>query len=500
MASAEKSAEADRPVVAVSKTESAQLLFQAAADGDAEKVKHLISKGIDVNTKGTFDLPPLLGAVGEGHVEIVKVLLENGANVGVGDCCYTPLYYAIWEDPAGIETAKALISAGADVNAPPKPKGADYGLLDYAVLYERQDMVRILIKAGADVNAEYVGGLTPLHHALRLADADMAKLFVGTGVEVPAFHNAILEGNLAEVKQLVESGTDVDTPDRSGWTPARWAVCMGQKAVVEYLLNQGADPTGKVHGTLTGGGNKFGDETLLHQASKLGSTEIAKALIANGAQVDAKGERAYTPLQDAAKWGREEVAKLLIANGADVNYIAAKDGAFPLRGAAGMGHEAIVELLIANGAKVGRGDDGGRTALHVAAHRRHSGTIDILVAHGADVNAVSQNGTPLHFAANPTRMSGEFTRRWDRETAETVQKLLDHGADVGAKHPQHGGTPLYEVIRTQERYRHRTAEVLIVAGADVNATDNDGRSLLSLAKEMGHAEVIELLLKHGAKE
>jgi len=481
MAKAEKSGVDMKPAVTENEEQLAQLFYQAAIDGDIEQVRLLISKGADVNKTGAIGWTPLLGAVNEGHVQVVKLLLENGADVDVGDGWYTPLYYPIWDDNIDIEMIKTLISSGADVNTHPKEESNTP--LFYAVLYRRPDIAKILIEAGADVNAEIKEGLTPLRIALQNADADMVKQFVGTGIRIPVFHKAILEGNLTKVKQLFEDGMDVDTPDKFGWTPAYWAVSAGQKEVTVYLLSQAIDINAKTQD----------GHTLLHQASKAGMLEMVASLIAKGAEVDAKSDDGSTPLQNAARAGQEAVVRLLIAKGADVNT-ASNDGRHPLGDAALAGHEAIVKLLLANGAKVNLGAEGRGSAVHAAAFGGHSSILDIVIANGADVNTVSRNGTPLHQAASPL---GSNTKAMDNRSARMVEKLLTHGAEVDAKHPRQGSTPLYGAVT---RGRYRTAEVLIAAGANVNATDNEGKTLLSLAKEAGHAEIIELLLKHGAKD
>ena len=479
MAKAEKSGVDNKPTVTEDEEQLAQLFYQVAADGDIEQVKLLISKGADVNAEGTRGWTPLLGAVNKGHVQMVKVLLENGANVDVGDDWYTPLYYPIWEGDK--EMVKTLISGGADVNT--EPKEGDYRPLVYAVWYRHPDIVKILIEAKANVNAEDESEWTALRHALKRADADMAKQFIGTGVKISAFHNAILVGNLAKVKQLVESGMDVDTKDKFGWTPTYWALSAGQKELFEYLLNKGADVNAKTDAGCT----------LLHQASTAGFVEIVKSLIAKGVEVDAKPDSGNTPLKIAAGAGHKEIVKLLIANGAVVN-VTAKNGTHPLGDAAVASHEEVVKLLLASGAKINLQPEDKLmcgTALHAAARGGHIAILDLFIANSADVNAVCKHGTPLHLAvASRTEME-------DKRSVEIIEKLLAHGADVNAKSPSRGRTPLHQAA---ERGRYKLAERLIAAGADVSATDKKGHTPLWYAEDKGRTEIVELLRKYGAKE
>jgi len=58
-------------------------------------------------------------------------------------------------------------------------------------------------------------------------------------------------------------------------------------------------------------------------------------------------------------------------------------------------------------------------------------------------------------------------------------------------------TPLHEACSTGQK---DVVELLIAKGADMNAKNNKGQAALSLAKEQGHEEIVELLRKHGARD
>jgi ankyrin repeat protein len=317
-----------------------------------------------------------------------------------------------------------------------------------------------------------------LHYAIKEAQADVARQFIGAGVKISPFQNAVLEGDLAEVSQIVEGGTDVDTRDKFGWTPTYWALSAGQKEIAEYLLSKGADITARTNEGCT----------LLHQASKAGLVDIARQLIAKGADVNASTtEVGKQPLADAAGCGHEDIVRLLIAKGADVNATFNR-GRHALGDATQAGHENVVKLLLASGAEVNLHSESRGGALHAAARFGHATILDLLIANGADVNLNAIRGTPLHRAAYGLAKSK------DDKCAEMAKKLLAKGADVNVKDPQQGRTPLHVAV---DRGRYKTAEVLIAAGADVNAADNEGKTLLALAQ--GNARMVELLRRHGAK-
>jgi cytochrome c len=163
-------------------------------------------------------------------------------------------------------------------------------------------------------------------------------------------HDAVKEGDIAKVKQLIASGENVNQNQRSLGTP-------------------------------------------LHQASLWGNSELAELLIAHGANVNADNKIFGTPLYMAARKGNSAVAAVLIAHSADVGA-RWTDGTTPLHAAAEGGHAGVVDLLIAHGADVNaRSSDtavkkgfpghAGYPALHSAAIKDHHDIVDLLRAYGA---------------------------------------------------------------------------------------------------------------------
>jgi Ankyrin repeats (3 copies)/Domain of unknown function (DUF3471) len=94
-------------------------LSAAARKGDAATVNRLLDEGIDVNTKFRYGVTALFYACDHGHVDVVKILLDRGADPNVKDTFYgmTPLIMAVSpaqkKRPAHTEIAKLLIKKGA---------------------------------------------------------------------------------------------------------------------------------------------------------------------------------------------------------------------------------------------------------------------------------------------------------------------------------------------------------------------------------------------------
>jgi hypothetical protein len=104
------------------------------------------------------------------------------------------------------------------------------------------------------------------------------------------------------------------------------------------------------------------DWTPLHKTAYYNKPEVAKVLLANGAQVNVRGNDGMTPLHRAAEHNKPEVAKVLLANGAQVN-VRGNDGMTPLHRAAEHNKPEVAKVLLANGAQVNVRDKYGRTAL-----------------------------------------------------------------------------------------------------------------------------------------
>jgi ankyrin repeat protein len=208
---------------------------------------------------------------------------------------------------------------------------------------------------------------------------------------------------------------------------------------VQALLAKGADPNAR-------NGLEF---TPIYIAAASHQTDVMQALLKAGA--DNAAQTTYgTPLSFAAMGGNVDGAKLLLGQGVKCD-IPRTDGLTPLMLAANIGVTPIVADLIERKVNVDSQDQGGETALALAARGGYLDTATVLVAAGADVNLDDAQGeTPLMQAA----MAGH---------GDVVGLLLSHGA-----HP--------------------------------NATDGSGRTALILSASYGdYPDVIKALRKGGAK-
>lgn len=231
----------------------------AARKGNLSQVKALLESEPDIEERNTLASKVLYSASATDHTEIVKFLLENGANVNGLDG-WTPLHGA-----------------------------AGHG---------RVKVVKILLANGADVNRCGRGklGVTPLYLATARGKLGATPLYL-----------AKARDKKEVMRVLLENGADPDIKCESGVTPLLRAVLDEQSEIADILLFYGADIN---HENVNRG-------TALHVAVALDRPEMAKYLLSKGADVDAEIGLGYTPLHSSAYCNRLVIARLLLEHGAD---------------------------------------------------------------------------------------------------------------------------------------------------------------------------------------
>ena len=183
-----------------------------------KEIKHLIDLGVCVDAKDRSGNTALHWASGNGHADVVELLIGKGVKVGVrngrGETPLSCVIRSCWRD---IEKAKAiieaLIKAGADINAKNKDGNT---ALHWVSECGHADVVKLLINAGADINAKNKDGDTALHRVSERGHADVVKL-------------------------LIKEGAKVGVRNKEGEKPLSRAVDNGHTKVVNMLLDKDKD-------------------------------------------------------------------------------------------------------------------------------------------------------------------------------------------------------------------------------------------------------------------
>ena len=191
--------------------------------------------------------------------------------------------------------------------------------------------------------------------------------------EINALTLAASKGDIKDVRLILERGANfLNLPGAESRTALQWASKNGHGAVVQMLLDHGADVN--LECALSG--------TALHTASSQGHSAIVEILLCNGADVNAINLACETPLHLAADQGYHTITQLLLICGADVNH---KDGysGTALYAACYKGHKEVAELLLINGADVNSICGYFSSALQAAKLQGYNGVVDLLKAAGA---------------------------------------------------------------------------------------------------------------------
>jgi ankyrin repeat protein len=295
------------------------------------------------------------------------------------------------------------------------------------------------------------------------------------------FLNAIKNGDIERIKKLISQGANVNAKDNKGMTPLHEAAYYGRRQVAKVLIAEGAN----VNATDTAG------QTPLHIAANFGAKFVPELLLANGAQVNARDNSGNTPLHDAAGWWcvKQDLLELLLAKGADVNA-RNEAGQTPLHRVSmirrqGTRIEIPAEVLLAHGAEVDAKDKSGNTPIHFAIKNGHGKLIDLLLSKGAIISK-DDNLLPYEEAS--------LNAVWSNH-ADVLKVLLDHGADVNAA-DRWGWSLLH--YATWEGNADMT-KMLLEKGANPNNVEREyGQTPLHRAALRSRKTVAEMLLDHGA--
>ncbi|NUQ22521.1 MAG: ankyrin repeat domain-containing protein [Saprospiraceae bacterium] len=271
---------------------------------------NMLEKGGDATVQDTAGNTLIHYASINGDTLLLRRLLKNETNINIANHQgLTPLHISI-KNKQTFE-AKWLIGQGADIHAKTK---ADVTPLLMTAQYGLLEMFDYLLSLGADLSATSKLGLNALHYAAA-------------------------NGHLEIAKPLLARGFALDALTHDHETPLLLALTLKQDTMAIFLLEAGADPRIASKNGLT----------PLHEAAKNGYSEAAIAMMAKGADINAKTpEMQITPLHFAIVGKHTAMANLLVAKGADVNFVSGIGTPFWVANL--FDQEEILDSLLAHGA------------------------------------------------------------------------------------------------------------------------------------------------------
>lgn len=227
----------------------------------------------------TLSAQDLMTAIESKNYEQVERLLQTGSKVNKPNReGQYPLWHAVWNNDG--EMVRLLIRYGADVNQKFKAKKAGISCLHIASQEGFLNIVQILVENGAGVDEKGAGNQTALRVAARNGRTDIVKYLMEKGAEIDTrgddqatpLEAAAGKGHMDIVEMLLAAGANINHQDKDRDTPLGEAAYNGQEAMVKYLLEKGADASLK---------NKEG-YTAADRARLAGQNKIADLLRALG--------------------------------------------------------------------------------------------------------------------------------------------------------------------------------------------------------------------------
>ena len=264
-----------------------------------------------------------------------------------------PLLHWAWI-AGDVEFAANLIQQGVDIErvATGDRRQAGQTALHTAAAFGSAQLVSLLLRHGANVNAATPQGITPLNLAISGRRRAAVRLLTRSpGVDLDAaeddgrtaLHFAAAAGSHSIVRLLLEHGADPNTRSVFGESPLHHAADHGNVGLVDVLIDHGADPharTSQLH-------------TPAHAPAQLNHAHVLQRLLARGADPNLGDDDLWTPLRTAAEYGSKESVIVLLDGGADINALDEVDWT-PLDAAIAFDEEEVAEILRSRGGKHGR--------------------------------------------------------------------------------------------------------------------------------------------------
>lgn len=447
-------------------------LLNAVQGGHLRILRLLLKRGADPKKEGNGSA--LLYAVLRKNTDMVRLLLKNGANPNKNEksmaMAGTPLAVACgWNDQndwylaqltrqlsmeqsiqfMAQQQAARFSQTHQQSHAARNPNVTFSSFTTAIPAYNKQEIsnsgsleiVKLLLKYGADPNTVGGSGNT-------------------------ALMNAAEGGDISIIKFLVGHGADINKARKDGVTALILAVRGNHEDAALYLLKHGANCKASTRGVM--------GRDVLGEAAIKGNIDIVQSVVncAGPSSINAA-------LEQVATWGgSSQILRLLFNRGADLHKIGDNLIAMSLH----MGHEDIARILLEKGVGINKALYG-QTPLMFASARGYPEIVRGLILRGADVN-IHETRT-----GSTALLKAIEHNHWD-----IAAILMENGADVNVQDKQ-GISPLLETVYADNM---ATALMLLKHGANINTQGPKGLTPLIEASADGHSDILRFLIAHGA--
>lgn len=463
------------------------MLVRAAREGLIDYVRLLLTNGAEVGLDGSdiryygsdYTSTPLQAAAGAGHLDICILLLDNKAHVESRANNYqsgTALQAAA--EGGHVKVVRLLLNHQADVGA----RGADKDgmtALEAAVKIGSTTIAKMLLERRADADIFHQGN--PLADAAKAGHLDLVKLLLDYGANVNGnypgqspLYSAAGGGHIDVVRFLLGYGADCPPPNNEWIDALSLAASSGRIELVKLLCETKCD-----YSLLT-------VQYMMEAAAKEGHFDTVRFILQNAPdsafEADGYNWRLRRILETACWTGQADLVQLVWEIVKRNNTIRVEDllESSILTQAVERGHIHIFKLLLSYGADPTLGKEHGEVALQAAAGDGDLEMIETLL--------LPNHRYSIHNALHAAVQNGNI---------DIVRRLLNWDRGVNVNTPVNGATLLHLAVRSGEM---DIVKLLLDRGADVNAVSGDEKpyrkrlTILGGALFSGHVGIIKLIV------
>ncbi|GAM40220.1 Pfs, NACHT and Ankyrin domain protein [Talaromyces pinophilus] len=434
----------------------------------------------------------LMSACSRGWFYVVWIMFHRGFSVNLKDAITGETLLSRAAGSGNENVVKLLMKMGADLE---ETDSNGRAALSYAARNGRLLAARLILENGAQLQAKDVNGRTALLWAAEYGHETVVELLLEKDANIhdkdeygyTAVILAAGNGHGAAVKILLEKGAKAMDMDESGRTALSYAAEGGYQDVIDLLLGNGA----KAQGTDRAGhafteisavpasGNSF--ERALSML-KIQESDGKKHGSKNDASLSSRGSNAARADQQTRSGTRFNIELKHIQYMVTRRVVITYDEIDALCRAISGGDKEIANGILRDDPNIREENTVGQTPLCWAAETGSNTMIKFLLDRGMEIESPSYDGqTPLSWAAG---------NGWD----STVILLLARGAYIESR-SNNGQTPLSWAATCGQV---STVELLLEIGADIETRSISGQTPLSWAAMYGQKYEVELLIKKGA--
>ncbi|OUM65276.1 hypothetical protein PIROE2DRAFT_7737 [Piromyces sp. E2] len=425
------------------------LIVQCLIDHGANinKIYNVKKKSTYLRRREYWRVTPLIYAINRQNFKLVKLLVENGADVNGKDINgLTALYYTIFLNKKYINIVEYLLNHGANINE--IINNQNETVLFYAVKYSNETIVKLLVDNGADINHKNKDNNIPLGTVTyKNKGANFFEMLINKNV------------NFEELNKNNGNSIFLNSLSNFNKTLFNYIMDIMDMGDIEIDINH----------------RGFHQNTAMIYAVRTNDIEIVSRVLEKSPDINIKNDKLETPFTLAVEKRNYKIMKLLIENGAEIDNLNVQININMLYNS--IYSYRNIRFLIKHGLKINDYIINSKLPnsnylLSMAVRYRSCSLVEFLLVNGANPYI---NNFINHIPIQELSYGG-----WDIENSKKIiEYFVEYGFDINTKNNK-GETLLFSIFsHYNSNYKNNLLKYLIEnQNADVNTQNNEGVSLL----------------------